>query len=133
MIPDKSKQALNPRPCCALQYNILIEARSKALSSVKVFDLLYLNGQSLLHRSTVFRKKNLRHCLKEIPGRVEYAVEYRGKTAKDVRMRMDEVMAARGEGLVLKHPMAKYVLNGRNMDWIKVGSICRHIYYMLLM
>ncbi|KAG6891545.1 hypothetical protein C0992_004403 [Termitomyces sp. T32_za158] len=85
-----------------------------------VFDLLSLNGQSLLERSTTFRKKNLRSCLKEITGRIEFAVEYKGKTAKDIRERMDEVMAARGEGLVIKHPLAKYVLNGRNMDWIKV-------------
>ena len=87
---------------------------------VKIFDLLYLNGQSLLHRSTAFRKKNMRSCLKEVQGRIEYAVEYKGKTAKDIREGMDEVMASRGEGLVIKHPLSKYVLNGRNRDWIKV-------------
>ncbi|KAJ7634099.1 DNA ligase IV [Mycena polygramma] len=99
---DKSKKEHNPRPC------------------FKVFDLLYLNGQSLIEKSTSTRKKNMRACLKEIKGRIEFAVEYRGKTAKDVRLRMDEVMEARGEGLVIKHPASQYVLNGRNMDWIKV-------------
>ncbi|KAI6010699.1 DNA ligase 4 [Pisolithus orientalis] len=29
-------------------------------------------------------------------------------------------MAARGEGLILKHPDSEYTLNGRNKDWIKV-------------
>lgn len=57
--------------------------------------MLYLNGQSLVHKSTSFRKRNMRGCLKEIKGRVEFAVEYKGKTAKDVRQRMDEVMAER--------------------------------------
>ncbi|KAJ7733239.1 DNA ligase IV [Mycena maculata] len=99
---DKSKKEHNPRPC------------------FKVFDLLYLNGQSLIEKSTSTRKKNMRACLKEIKGRIEFAVEYRGRTAKDVRTRMDEVMEARGEGLVIKHPASQYVLNGRNMDWIKV-------------
>ncbi|KAJ7115869.1 DNA ligase 4 [Mycena epipterygia] len=99
---DKSKKEHNPRPC------------------FKVFDLLYLNGQSLIEKSTSTRKKNMQACLKEIKGRIEFAVEYRGKTAKDVRTRMDEVMEARGEGLVIKHPASQYVLNGRNMDWIKV-------------
>ena len=61
--------------------------------------------------------------IKEITGRIEFAVEYEGKTAKDVRQRMDDVMAARGEGLVLKHPDSEYVLNGRNRDWIKV-TLC---------
>ncbi|KAJ6581402.1 ATP dependent DNA ligase domain-containing protein [Mycena capillaripes] len=99
---DKSKKEHNPRPC------------------FKVFDLLYLNGQSLIEKSTSTRKKNMRACLKEIKGRIEFAVEYRGTTAKDVRTRMDEIMEARGEGLVIKHPASQYVLNGRNMDWIKV-------------
>ncbi|RXW22137.1 hypothetical protein EST38_g3713 [Candolleomyces aberdarensis] len=99
---DKSKKEHNPRPC------------------FKIFDLLYLNGQSLLDRSTGFRKKNMKHCVKEITGRIEYVTEYRGKTAQDIRDKMDQVMEARGEGLVIKHPLSKYVLNGRNSNWIKV-------------
>ncbi|KAI8996590.1 DNA ligase 4 [Trametes punicea] len=99
---DKSKKELNPRPC------------------FKVFDLLYLNGMSLLHKSLKFRKRNLRSCLQEVPGRIEFVTEFEGRTAKDVRRRMDEVIANRGEGLILKHPDSEYVLNGRNKDWIKV-------------
>ncbi|KAJ3711055.1 ATP dependent DNA ligase domain-containing protein [Lentinula raphanica] len=99
---DKSKKENNPRPC------------------FKIFDMLYLNGQSLLEKSTTFRKKNMRACLKEIQGRVEFATEYKGRSSKDIKARMEEVMAARGEGLVIKHPRSKYVLNGRNADWIKV-------------
>ena len=79
-----------------------------------------MNGQSLLHRSLKFRKRNLRACLKEIQGRVEFTTEWEGRTAQDVRNRMDDIMAERGEGLVLKHPDSEYVLNGRNKDWIKV-------------
>lgn len=63
----------------------------------------------------------MRAYIKEITGRIEFAVEYEGKTAKDVRQRMDEVIASRGEGLVIKHPDSEYVLNGRNKDWIKVS------------
>ncbi|KAJ8521547.1 hypothetical protein ONZ45_g1752 [Pleurotus djamor] len=99
---DRSKKELNPRPC------------------FKVFDLLYLNGQSILRRSTKSRKKNLRNCITPIQGRIEFVDEYKGRTAKDVRDKMEEVMASRGEGLVIKHPGSQYVLNGRNKDWIKV-------------
>ncbi|KAG1735545.1 ATP dependent DNA ligase domain-containing protein [Suillus lakei] len=99
---DKSKKEHNPRPC------------------FKVFDLLYLNGLSLHQKSLKFRKRNLRACIKEIPGRIEFTAEFEGKTAKDVRQKMDEVMASRGEGLVIKHPDSEYILNGRNKDWIKV-------------
>ena len=75
--------------------------------------------------STAFRKKNLHHCLTEVKGRLEFVPESEGKTAKDVRAKMEEIMEDRGEGLVIKHPKAKYVLNGRNMDWIKVGIFFR--------
>lgn len=75
---------------------------------------------SLHKKSLKFRKRNLRACIQAIPGRIEFVVEFEGKTAKDVRQRMDEVMAARGEGLILKHPDSEYILNGRNKDWIKV-------------
>lgn len=87
---------------------------------VKVFDLLYLNGMSLHKKSLKFRKRNLRACIKEIPGRMEFVTEFEGKTAKDIRNKMDEIMATRGEGLILKHLGSEYILNGRNKDWIKV-------------
>ncbi|OJT11573.1 DNA ligase 4, partial [Trametes pubescens] len=99
---DRSKKEFNPRPC------------------FKVFDLLYLNGTSLLHKSLKFRKRNLRSCIIPVAGRIELATEFEGRTAKDVRTRMDDIIANRGEGLVMKHPDSEYVLNGRNKDWIKV-------------
>ena len=89
-------------------------------ATVKVFDLLYLNGQSLANKSTKFRKRNLKACIKEVQGRIELVVDFEARTANDVRKRMEEVMATRGEGLVMKHPDAGYILNGRNKDWIKV-------------
>ncbi|KAL4250333.1 DNA ligase [Abortiporus biennis] len=99
---DKTKTEHNPRPC------------------FKIFDLLYLNGQSLIRKSLKFRKRNLRACLNEVKGRMEFTVESDGKTAQDIRNKMEEIMANRGEGLVIKHPNSAYVLNGRNKDWIKV-------------
>ena len=89
-------------------------------ATVKVFDLLYLNGQSLANKSTKFRKRNLKACIKEVQGRIELVADFEARTANDVRKRMEEVMATRGEGLVMKHPDAGYILNGRNKDWIKV-------------
>jgi len=95
------------------------------VSSVKVFDLLYVNGMSLLQKPLKFRKRNLRAYIKEKTGRIEFATEFEGTTAKDVRQRMDDILAARGEGLVMKHPDSEYVLNGRNKDWIKVSDCLR--------
>lgn len=98
---------------CTLIYSI----------AVKIFDLLYLNHQSLLNTKVSIRKKNMRKYVKEIQGRIEFTTEFKAKTAKDVRQRMDQVMADRGEGLVMKQPASAYVLNGRNNDWIKAGIL----------
>ncbi|KAH9962641.1 ATP-dependent DNA ligase [Russula dissimulans] len=65
-------------------------------------------------------KRNLKACIKEIQGRIEFVTEFEARTVNDVRKRMEDVMNARGEGLVIKHPDAGYILNGRNKDWIKV-------------
>ena len=64
----------------------------------------------------------MRKYIKEIKGRIEFTTEFKAKTAKDVRQMMDQVMADRGEGLVMKQPASAYVLNGRNNDWIKVRT-----------
>ncbi|KAF8582783.1 DNA ligase 4 [Ramaria rubella] len=99
---DKSKKELRPRPC------------------FKIFDCLFLNGKSLIHKTLEARKKNMRLCVSEVHGRIEYVQEFEGRTAKDVRARMDEIIENRGEGLILKHPKGQYTLNGRNIDFIKV-------------
>ncbi|CAK5273980.1 unnamed protein product [Mycena citricolor] len=85
----------------------------------KVFDLLYLNDQSLISKSLLMRKKNLRACVTP-NNHISFAEECRGKTVQDVKNQMNKVLENRGEGLVIKHPASQYVLNGRNMDWIKV-------------
>ena len=70
--------------------------------------------------------------MKEVKGRLEFVLEHEGRTVQDVRKRLDEIMADRGEGLILKHPNSEYVLNGRNSDWIKVKPeymvriVCMH-------
>ncbi len=91
------------------------------LFAVKIFDILYLNGQSLAKYSVKYRKQHLIAVVKEVKGRMEYVATYEGKSANDVRRRLEEVMDNCGEGLVLKHPKAQYVPNGRNNDWVKIN------------
>ncbi|KAH9479555.1 DNA ligase 4 [Psilocybe cubensis] len=99
---DKSKHEFNPRPC------------------FKVFDILYLNGNSLLSLKVQHRKEILRKYVKEVKGRIEFAVQWKGTDAKDIRERMDQIMESRGEGLVIKNSLSRYELNGRTNGWIKV-------------
>ena len=76
---------------------------------------------SLINKSVAFRKRNLRACVEEVKGRMEFIEEQEGNTITDVRKRLETIMEARGEGLILKHPRSAYVLNGRNKDWIKLN------------
>lgn len=78
----------------------------------------------LIHKSVSFRKRNLRACVKEIKGRMEFIEEFEGRSIADVRKCLEGVMEARGEGLILKHPKSEYILNGRNKDWVKVCGLC---------
>lgn len=98
---------------------------------VKVFDILYLNGESLLGISVKGRKALLGEYLKEVKGRIEFGIQWKGTTAKDIRERMDEIMVSRGEGLVIKHPKSKYELNGRTSAWIKVCFTCTLLFKLL--
>lgn len=58
--------------------------------------------------------------MKELKGRLEFTSEFEGKTVADIQGRLDQIMADRGEGLIIKHLNSEYILNGRNKDWIKV-------------
>lgn len=71
------KKRLSPRPCFV------------------VFDLLYLNGKSLIDRSLIERKKNLRSIFKHVPGRLENVNEFPGNSVKDVQDRLRQVVEAR--------------------------------------
>ena len=50
---------------------------------------------SLLQKSLKFCKRNIRAYIIEMTGRIEFATEFEGTTAKDVRQRMDDILAAR--------------------------------------
>lgn len=87
---------------------------------VVVFDLLFLNEDCLLDFSLKKRRRNMVHVVEALEGRIQFVASRKGSTAKDVREVLTGVMEKNGEGLVLKHPLAKYILNGRNSDWVKV-------------
>ncbi|KZV99983.1 DNA ligase 4 [Exidia glandulosa HHB12029] len=96
------------------------KAERKARPCLKIFDVLYVNGTSLIDKKLSARKQVAHSIIKEIRGRVEFSYEQSGSTAKEIRDALEKVMEDRGEGLVVKHPDSQYQLNGRVSDWIKV-------------
>ncbi|KAF5391043.1 hypothetical protein D9757_003979 [Collybiopsis confluens] len=124
IILDGEMIAVDSETHQVLPFGSLKEAASGKMKNAqvcfKIFDILYLNGESLLNRTVKFRKRNMRAAIKEIKGRVGFVTEYMGRTAQEILRRLEEVLDAKGEGLVIKHPSSKYVLNDRNLDWVKI-------------
>jgi DNA ligase 4 len=72
-----------------------------SLALVKVFDILMINGKSLLEKSTTSRKKNLQNTVRSVPGRLEIVTGWMGSTEKDVRKHMEDVMNNRSSKIIL--------------------------------
>lgn len=86
----------------------------------RVFDILFLNGQSLLDYSLKERRKALAGVMTSKPGRIEIH-EYRtASTTEEIEAELRQVIASAAEGLVVKNPRSIYRLNDRNDDWVKV-------------
>ncbi|KAG8859696.1 DNA ligase (ATP) [Tulasnella sp. 330] len=91
----------------------------------KIFDILYMKSNSgketlLTEIPLKNRKKTLHALFRELPGRFEFAISRIGKTVQDVENLLQEVVESRGEGLVLKTFMSKYILGARENCWMKV-------------
>lgn len=90
---DKSQKENRPRPCCEFITKLMKSLNTNWV--VKIFDLLYLNGMSLIDKKLSARKKNMRAYVSQVPGRMEYVEEFEGKTAKDVRTHMNGIIENR--------------------------------------
>lgn len=86
----------------------------------RAFDILYLNGQSLLGYSLSDRRRALSSVLKDIPRRLEIHPYLIATTVEEIEFELRKVIASSSEGLVIKNPRSVYRLNDRNDDWVKV-------------
>ncbi|KAL8628723.1 hypothetical protein Q9189_005584 [Teloschistes chrysophthalmus] len=86
----------------------------------KVFDILYLNGQSLTGYTLRDRRKALEASVTSEHRRLEIHRYVEATSAKEVEKMLQLVVAEASEGLVIKNPRSAYHLNDRNDDWIKV-------------
>lgn len=86
----------------------------------KVFDILYLNNQSLTNYTLRDRRRALREAINEVPRRLEIHAFKETENVGDVEPMLRKVVAEASEGLVLKNPRSAYRLNERNDSWMKV-------------
>ena len=129
VILDGEMITWDPRLDCVVGFGTLktaaIETSNNPLGMqhrplFRAFDILYLNGQSLLEYSLSDRRRALSSVLKDIPRRLEIHPYLIATTVEEIEFELRKVIASSSEGLVIKNPRSVYRLNDRNDDWVKV-------------
>jgi len=86
----------------------------------RVFDILYLNGESLVNYTLQDRRRALTRSVRPVHRRLEIHNYTPASTAQEIEDSLRKVVAEASEGLVIKNPLSIYRLNERNDDWMKV-------------
>jgi DNA ligase-1 len=88
------------------------------------FDCMLHNGEPVVQRDLETRRKTLKTMLKEVPGKVTYAVgrDFDELIEEDVQAFLDESIAGSCEGLMLKTLVdnAAYMPSKRSLNWLKL-------------
>ncbi|EPX71926.1 uncharacterized protein SOCG_03862 [Schizosaccharomyces octosporus yFS286] len=85
-----------------------------------VFDILYLNGKSLIRHSLEARYRILKKVIVRESRRMCVLSHKIGKTVGDIDKELRQTILEGSEGLVIKKPSGIYRLGERMDDWIKV-------------
>jgi DNA ligase 1 len=95
---------------------------------VQAFDLMYLNGESLLNRTLLERRELLRKTFSVIPGKFCFAVsldhEENGDTTI-IEEFLDQAIKGQCEGLMCKtlEADATYMPSKRSLNWLKLKKV----------
>jgi DNA ligase-4 len=85
-----------------------------------VFDILQLNGVSMLTSPLAHRYGLLKTCIQPKPQYLEILNYKEASTTAEVMASLDEHMISHEEGLIIKDPESPYVLNDRGGSWLKL-------------
>jgi DNA ligase 1 len=89
-----------------------------------LFDLLYLNGKSILEKSHEERRERLKKLFTHYPHSAIQVIEERAcKTAQELKDYFNEEIEHGLEGIIAKRPEAPYQPGKRNFNWIKLKRV----------
>ncbi|CAG8519262.1 16403_t:CDS:10 [Cetraspora pellucida] len=123
--------AWDPEKNCLLPFQILSTRKRKDVkeSDIKVcvclyaFDLLYLNGESLLQKSFTERRELLYNAFQEIEGKFAFARYMNASNVEEIQAFLDESVKASCEGLMVKildGQESRYEPSKRSRNWLKI-------------
>ncbi|KAG0203986.1 DNA ligase (ATP) [Mortierella sp. GBA30] len=95
--------------------------KHKRRPMLKVFDVLYMNGFSLIAQPLTARQEMLPQIFpKEMEGRLEITPHQVGTTEQHIIDAIDTATMDFQEGVIVKNPQSPYIPNGRGQEWIKI-------------
>ncbi|KAI0936388.1 hypothetical protein AcV5_004540 [Taiwanofungus camphoratus] len=87
------------------------------------FDLLYLNGEPLLHKSLTERRQLLRENFQQVPGEFDFAKASDAETTEEIQAFLEESVKDGCEGLMVKMlegDSSFYEPSRRSVNWLKI-------------
>lgn len=85
-----------------------------------LFDILCLNGKSLLKEPLSERRKKLYHCFERIEGSVHFAVSLDSKDVEEIQDFLSQSMKNSCEGIMIKTINTSYEPARRSTNWLKL-------------
>ncbi|KAF9597190.1 hypothetical protein IFM89_016331 [Coptis chinensis] len=86
------------------------------------FDILYLNGQSLLQEQLKVRRELLYNSFQEVPGEFYFATAITSNDLEEIQKFLDAAVNSGCEGLIIKtlNGDATYEPSKRSLNWLKL-------------
>lgn len=84
------------------------------------FDIVYLNGETLLSKPLLKRKRLLEASVREVQGRFLVIEGTLVHNIAEISAQMDLALSNKLEGIIVKGQQSKYVVGRRPYDWIKL-------------
>ncbi|KAH6595288.1 hypothetical protein BASA50_005931 [Batrachochytrium salamandrivorans] len=115
---------------CILPFQVLSTRKRKDVKSDDVqvqvcifaFDLLYLNGQSLITETLQRRRELLHNYFTEVDGQFQFAKHMTSDNVDEIQTFLDDSIVGNCEGLMVKtlEKEASYEPSKRSRNWLKV-------------
>ncbi|MEM2925332.1 MAG: ATP-dependent DNA ligase [Methanocellales archaeon] len=98
----------------------VLEMAAQIPLSLKLFDILYIDGRSLIDLSLRERRKILENILRASSREISIAEQFITSSKEEVEKIYTEAIAAGHEGIMLKDLNSKYTPGKRGRHWLKL-------------